>query len=52
MGFKLTIRILDFSRVKALDRSYDTLGVFNRCVDTAALLIESLTGNQKMAHSR
>ena len=52
MGFKLTIRILDFSRVKALDRSYDIWGVFDRFVDTAALLINSLTGNQKMAHCR
>jgi hypothetical protein len=52
VGFKLTIRILDFSRVKALERSYDILRVFDRCVDTAALLIESLTGNQKMAHCR
>jgi len=52
VGFKPTIRTLDLKGVKALARSFDTLGVFARSVEDAALLMESLTGHHWMVQCR
>ena len=52
VGFKPTIGTLDLSGVKALARSFDTLGVFAECVEDAALLMDSLTGNHWMVQCR
>ena len=52
VGFKPTIGTLDLSGVKALARSFDTLGAFAECVEDAALLMDSLTGNNWMVQCR
>ena len=52
VGFKPTIGTLDLSGVKALARSFDTLGVFAESVEDAVLLMDSLTGNHWMVQCR
>ena len=52
VGFKPTIGTLDLSGVKALARSFDTLGVFAGCVEDAAFLMDSLTGNHWLVQCR
>ncbi len=48
VGFKPTIGTFDLTGVKALARTFDTLGVFANDVIDASLLIDTLTGNRFM----
>lgn len=52
VGYKPTFDLIDMAGVKGLARSFDTLGVFARSVQDAALFAEAVTGLPLLAAAR